>query len=340
MKLRFLGKTGLQVSELCLGTGSFGGTGIYQKSGEIGQKEADAIVSTAMAAGINFFNTAEIYSDGLAEEILGKALGARRKEAIVISKVHPARSPGPNDGGHSRQHIIDGCHASLKRLRTDYIDLYELHAFDPDTPLEVTLRALDDLVRAGKVRYIGCSNYTGWQLMKALAISDHHGWERFVTLEAMYSLAARGLEYELVPLCLDQGVAILAFSPLHGGFLSGKYRRGQPWPKGTRFDSPENTEPWPIESEKLFDTIEELDRIAREHSATVSQTALNYLLQKPGVSSLIIGIRTVKQLEEDLKATDWQMSAAEVARLDKLSEPVRRYPYFIFNPVATEAGST
>lgn len=340
MKMRFLGKTGIQVSELCLGTATFGSLGVYKKTGEIGQKEADFMVSMALEAGVNFFNTAEAYSDGLAEEILGKALGARRKEAIVITKVNATRSPGPNDGGLSRNHIIEGCNASLKRLGTDYIDLYELHRFDKYTPLEVSLRALDDLVRQGKVRYIGCSNFTGWQLMKVLAIAHENGWERLVTLEAMYSLASRWLEYELVPLCLDQGIGILAFSPLHGGFLSGKYRRGQPWPTGTRFDSPENTEPWPIEPENLFNIVEELERIAREHNVTVSQTALNYLLRKPGINSLIIGMRTANQLAENLKATDWQMAPEEVARLDRISEPTRRYPYYIYDPTATEPTST
>jgi aryl-alcohol dehydrogenase-like predicted oxidoreductase len=337
MKMRWLGKTGLQVSALCLGTGSFGGLGEFKKSGDIGQKEAGSIVGMALDAGINFFNTAEIYSGGLAEEILGKALGARRKEAVVITKVHPTRSPGPNDGGHSRKHLIEGCHASLKRLGMDYIDLYELHAFDPETPLEVTLRALDDLVRDGKVRYIGCSNFAGWQLMKGLAISRQNGWESFVTLEAMYSLVAREIEYELVPVCLDQGVAVLAWSPLHAGFLSGKYRRGQPWPKGTRFESPENTEPWPVDFEKLYDIVEELDRIAREHRATVSQAALNYVLQKPGVTSLVVGARNARQLEENLKATDWQLSPEEVARLDRLSEPQCKYPYYIYDPIKAAA---
>jgi aryl-alcohol dehydrogenase-like predicted oxidoreductase len=199
--------------------------------------------------------------------------------------------------------------------------------------MEVTLRALDDLVREGKVRHIGCSNFSGWQMMKALAISGENGWERFVTLEAQYSLASRWLEFELVPLCTDQGIGILAFSPLHGGFLSGKYRRDQPWPTNTRFDGPENTEPWPIEQESLFDTVDELDIIARERNVSVSQAALNYLLRKPGVNSLIVGMRTAKQLEENIKATDWEMSADEVSRLDKISEPVRRYPYFVYNPV-------
>jgi aryl-alcohol dehydrogenase-like predicted oxidoreductase len=337
MRMRFLGRTGLQISELCLGTGSFGGLGEYKASGEIGQKEANIIIGTALDAGINFFNTAEDYSKGLAEEIFGKALGVRRKEAIIITKVHPTRHPGPNDGGHSRKHIIEGCEASLRRLGTDYIDLYELHAFDPETPLEVTLRALDDLVRAGKIRYFGCSNFAAWQVMKGLTISDAHGWDRFVTLEAMYSLCNRWLEFELIPLCLDQGVAVLPFSPLHGGFLSGKYRRGQPWPKGTRFMSPENTQPWPVKLEKLYDIADELEKISLAHNVTISQTALNYLLQKPGVNALIIGVRNARQLADNLKATGWQITPEEVARLDKISEPERQYPYFVFDPVKAAA---
>ncbi len=340
MRMRFLGKTGLQVSELCLGTGSFGGLGVYKKTGQIGQKEADNIVSTALDSGINFFNTAETYSDGLAETILGKALGPRRKEAIVITKVHPTRSPGPNDGGLSRKHLIEGCEASLKRLQTDYIDLYELHMPDEYTPLEVTLRALDDLMRAGKIRYFGCSNYSAWQVMKALAISERNSWEKFVTFEGSYSLASRWLEFELVPMCVDQGIAILAFSPLHGGFLSGKYRRGQAWPPGTRFASLVNTEPWPVEPEKLFAIVDELDIIARAHSATVSQAALNYLLKKPAICSLIIGVRTLEQLQENLKTTDWQITTEEVARLDQVSEPLRRYPYFVYNPVKKNTPSS
>lgn len=331
MRMRFLGKTGLQVSELCLGTGSFGGRGGYERTGTINQKEADYIVSMALDAGLNFFNTAERYSSGWAEEILGKALGTRRKEAIIISKINPARYPGPNDGGTSRKHIIEGCNASLKRLGTDYIDIYEIHDFDEYTPLEVSLRALDDLVREGKVRYIGCSNFTGWQLMKSLAISEKNGWERFMTLEARYSLVSRMLEYELVPVCLDQGVAILTWSPLHGGFLSGKYRRNKPLPKGARFNSLEEKF-FKIEPEKLFDIIEELDIIAKAHNTTVPQTALNYLLRKPGVASLIIGIRTAEQLKENLTATDWEITPEEVAKLDSISEPYQDYPYHTWDP--------
>jgi aryl-alcohol dehydrogenase-like predicted oxidoreductase len=333
MRMRFLGKTGLQVSELCLGTGGFGGKGVYKKTGEIGQQEADIIVGKALDSGINFFNTAETYSDGWAEQILGKALGTRRKEAIIITKVHPTRSPGPNDGGFSRKHLIEGCEASLKRLETDYIDIYELHMFDEHTPLEVTLRALDDLVCSGKVRYIGCSNFSAWQVMKCLAISRENKWASFMTYEGMYSLASRWLEFELVPLCIDQGLALLDFSALHGGFLSGKYRRGQPFPTGTRFKSMENTEPWPVEPEKLFNIVDELENIAKAHNATVSQAALNYMLRKPAVNALIIGIRNLEQLEENLRTVDWNINLEEVARLDKVSEPVRRYPYFVYNPV-------
>jgi aryl-alcohol dehydrogenase-like predicted oxidoreductase len=333
LKTRFLGQTGLEVSELCLGVSNFGATGIYQQLGKVEQKEADLIVHTALDKGVNFFNTAERYSWGLSETIFGKALGARRKEAIVITKICTARKPGANDGGLSRKHIIEACEGSLKRLGTEYIDIYEPHEFDKYTPLEVTLRALDDLVRAGKVRYIGCSNFLGWQLMKSLSISERHGWERFMTLEAKYSLASRWIEYELVPLCLDQEVAILAWSPLHGGYLSGKYRRGQPLPEGTRFND-FNDKFWTVEPEKLFGIIAELEQIAGAHNATVSQAALNYVLRKPGIGSLIVGVRTVKQLEDNLKATDWEITQEEVAQLDKISQPPMTYPYYVWDPEA------
>jgi len=334
MKMRFLGKTGLQVSALCLGTANFEATGIYEKTGFISQKDADYMVSMCLNRGLNFFNTAEIYSDGTSEEVLGRALGKRRKDAIVITKVNP----GPVGGGLSRNGIIEHCNASLKRLGTDYIDLYQLHMFDEITPLEVTLRALDDLVRQGKARYIGCSNFTGWQLLKALMISDHNGWERFVTHEVMYSLVSRWLEFEVVPVCRDQEVAILAYSPLHGGFLSGKYRRNTPFPEGARFDNLTDTGPWSIDPEQLYNIIDELDSIAQEHHATISQAALNYLLKKEGVGSLIIGMRNISQLEENLKAMEWEMTDEEIARLDKISAPLRKYPYYVFNPLKPEEG--
>jgi aryl-alcohol dehydrogenase-like predicted oxidoreductase len=331
MRMRFLGKTGLQVSELCLGTGTFGATGTYARGGHVTQKEADYVISMALDAGLNFFNTAERYSYGVAEEVFGKALGNKRKEAIIITKISPARWPGPNDGGLSRKHIIEGCNASLKRLNTDYIDLYEIHEFDEHTPLEVSLRALDDLVRDGKVRYIGCSNFTGWQLMKSLGISDRNGWERFSSLEVRYSLVSRMPEYELVPVCLDQDVAILPWSPLHGGYLSGKYRRNEPLPEGTRFSSMEDKF-FAVDSEKLFTIVDELSIIAREHNATIPQAALNYLLKKPGVVSLIMGMRTSQQCEENLKTMEWELTDEEVARLDSISEPLQDYPYYTWDP--------
>ena len=328
MEMRFLGKTGIKVSELCLGTMTFGGRGYFKNVGELGQKEADTLVNIALEAGINFFDTADVYSEGLSEEIVGKALGNRRQNVILATKVRGKMGPRPNDVGLSRHHIIEGCHASLKRLGTDYIDLYQVHSFDPDTPLEETLRALDDLVRQGKVRYIGCSNFSGWQLMKAMAISDKRGWERFVTLQALYSLMARELENELVPLCLDQGLGILVWSPLSGGFLSGKYRRGQPQPKGTRLSGPQPRF-LQFDEPKGFDIVEELDRIAGAHNATVAQAALNYLLGKEGVSSVIIGARTPEQLADNLKTTDWEMTAEEASRLDEISQPPAIYPYWM-----------
>jgi aryl-alcohol dehydrogenase-like predicted oxidoreductase len=328
MKMRSLGKTGVKVSELCFGTMTFGNRGFFKNIGGLGQKEATTLVNMALEGGINFFDTADVYSEGLSEELLGKALGKRRQSIILATKVRGKMGPGPNDIGLSRHHIIEGCNASLKRLGTDYIDLYQVHNFDPDTPQEETMRALDDLVRQGKVRYIGCSNYSGWQLMKALAISDKRGWERFVTLQSLYSLLARDLENEMVPLCLDQGLGILVWSPLYGGFLSGKYRRGQPQPKGTRLSGPQPRF-LQVDEEKGFGIVEELDKIARAHNATVAQAALNYLLTKEGVSAVIIGARTPEQLADNLKTTNWEMSAEEVSRLDEMSQPAPIYPYWM-----------
>ncbi len=228
MNTRFLGNTGVRVSELCFGAMTFGGRGYWKNIGDVERKEASTLVNMAIDGGINFFDTADVYSEGRSESILGKALGSKRKDIILATKVRGRTGHGPNDIGLSRKHIIDSCDASLKRLGTDHIDLYQVHSFDPKTPLEETLRAMTELVRVGKVRYIGVSNFTGWQLMKALAISEKQNLERFVTLQAFYSLMARDLENELVPLSLDQNLGILPWSPLGGGFLTGKYRRGKP----------------------------------------------------------------------------------------------------------------
>jgi aryl-alcohol dehydrogenase-like predicted oxidoreductase len=328
MRIRWLGKTGLQVSEICFGTGTFAGVGKYRHSGTLTQSEADRVVGIALDAGVNFFNTAEVYSAGEAEEMLGKALGPRRKDVILISKVSHYVKPGQNTDGLSRKHIVEACEASLNRLGTDYLDIYEAHGLDPRTSHEITISALNDLVHQGKVRYIGCSNYAGWNLMKGLAISAWNGWEKFVTLEAMYSLAARWLEHELVPVCLDQGVAVLAYSPLHAGQLTGKYRRGQPRPEATRIATQEDAgEKWPLDRGKLFTLIDELTQIAGEHQGSVSQAALNWVLQKPGICSVIIGTRTPAQLEDNLGAMTWRLTAEEMARLDRLTEPERQYPY-------------
>lgn len=326
MKMHFLGKAGIKVSELCFGTMTFGGRGRHKIIGEVNQKEADTLVGMALDAGINFFDTADVYSEGLSEEICGKALGIQRKNIILATKVRARTGLGPNDVGLSRHHILEGCNASLKRLGTDYIDLYQVHSFDPITPLEETLRALDDLVRQGKVRYIGCSNFAGWQLMKALSISERYGWAKFVSLQALYSLIARELENELIPLCLDQGMGILVYGPLGGGFLTGKYRRGQPRPEGTRLSQTESSS-LPFDEEKGFNIVEQLDRIGKEHNATVAQAALNYLLRKQGITSVIIGARTREQLAENLRTIDWEITPAEVTRLDELTQPIPIYPY-------------
>ncbi|HVP35907.1 MAG TPA: aldo/keto reductase [Terriglobales bacterium] len=326
--MRFLGKSGLKVSELCFGTMTFGGRGYWTIVGQVDQKLADNLVNTALEEGVNFFDTADVYSLGWAEEILGKALGSRRKDVIIATKVRGRMGPGPNEVGLSRHHILEGCNASLKRLGTDYIDLYQVHSFDFITPLEETLRALDDLVRQGKVRYIGCSNFPAWQLMKALSLCEKHNWEKFVTLQAFYSLISRDLELEHVPLCLDQGLGILPWSPLGAGFLTGKYRRRQPRPQGARRSEPQN-QFLQFDEEKGFDIVEELDRIAKNHNATIAQAALNYLLRKPGVSSVIIGAKTIEQLSDNLKTTDWEMTSEEVSRLDALSLPPRVYPHWM-----------
>ncbi len=328
MNTRYLGNTGVRVSELCFGAMTFGGKGYWTNVGEVQQKEADELVNTAIESGINFFDTADVYSEGRSEEILGKALGAKRKDIILATKVRGKTGPGPNDVGLSRKHIMDSCEGSLKRLGTDYIDLYQVHSFDPRTPLEETLRALDDLVRDGKVRYIGASNYTGWQLMKALAISEKQNLEKFVTLQALYSLIARDLENELVPLSLDQKLGILPWSPLGGGFLTGKYRRGKPRPQGARRTDPTN-QFLQYDEEKGFDIVERLEKTGNNHKATVAQAALNYLLRKPGVTSVIIGAKNREQLEDNIRAASWEMTPEEVKELDELSKPPRAYPYWM-----------
>jgi aryl-alcohol dehydrogenase-like predicted oxidoreductase len=335
MKTRFLGDAGVRVSEICFGAMTFGGRGYWTGIGQVQQKDADELVHMAIDGGVNFFDTADVYSEGWSEEILGKALGGKRKDIVLATKVRGRTGPGPNDVGLSRRHIFDSCHASLKRLGTDFIDLYQVHSFDPRTPLEETLRALDDLVREGKVRYIGVSNFTGWQLMKALAISEKQLLERFVTLQAFYSLIARDLENELVPLALDQKLGILTWSPLGGGFLTGKYRRGKPRPEGARRTDPTN-QFLQFDEEKGYDIVDELERIAHDHEATITQAALNYLLRKPAVTAVIVGVKNKQQLADNLKTSDWEMTDDDVARLDAMSKPPRAYPYWMLERLAQD----
>jgi len=327
MNMRLLGSSGLKVSELCFGTMTFGGKDVYARIGQQRQEDANRLVSMAMDGGINFFDTADVYSEGLSEEILGAALGGRRKDIVLATKVYGRMGQGVNDVGLTRHHIIRGCEASLKRLRTEYIDLYQAHNWDSLTPLEETLSAFDHLVHSGKVRYIGCSNYAGWHLMKALAISGQHRLEKFITIQLYYSLMTREIEYEVVPVCADQGIGIVAWSPLAGGFLTGKYRRGHPHPPGTRRNPEGNF--LEFDQEKGFDIVDELGRIAERNHATISQAAINYLLRKPAVSSVAIGARTPEHLSDLLKATSWQMPEEDVHTLDELSKPPRLYPYWM-----------
>ena len=323
MNYRMLGRTGLYVSELCFGAMTFGGEGFWKVVGSQGQSEADALVGRCLEAGINFFDTADVYSNGQSEQLLGKALGARRKDIVLATKVRGRTGPGVNELGLSRGHILDSVHASLKRLGTDYIDLYQIHGFDAETPLDETLRALDDLVRQGKVRYLGASNLAAWQLMKALGISEHRGLSRFESLQAYYSIAGRDLERELVPLMKDQRVGLMVWSPLAGGFLSGKFRRDSQGPEGSRrasFDFP------PVDRERAYSVIDVMDGIAKSHSTSVARVALAWLLHQPHVTTLVIGAKTAEQLEDNLAASSLQFTPEQLAALTTASALPPEYP--------------
>ena len=327
MQYRQLGRSGLRVSAFTLGTMGFGGTGWATPVGKIGVDGAREQIAIARDAGVNLIDTADVYSAGLAEEILGQALGGSREDWLIATKARMPMGDGPNDAGLSRHHIIRGAEASLRRLGTDYIDLYQVHEWDGQTPLEETLTALDDLVRAGKVRYVGCSNFAAWQMMKGLAISDARQLERFASTQVYYSLQSRDIEAEIVPACLDQGVGILVWSPLAGGLLSGKYRRGVTAPAGSRHLS-EWDEPPVHDEDKLYDTIELAVKIGESHGVSAARVALAYLTRKPGVASLIVGARTPEQLRDNLAAADLDLTADEVAALDDVSGEPLRYPFW------------
>ncbi|MGH3216645.1 MAG: aldo/keto reductase [Trebonia sp.] len=328
MEYRQLGHSGLRISALTLGTMTFGGRGGFSAVGATGIDGARRQVDMCLDAGVNLIDTADVYSGGLSEEITGEVIKGRRDTLLLSSKVRMTMGDGPNDAGLSRQHIIAGCEASLRRLGTDHIDLYHVHEWDGQTRLEETLSALNSLVSAGKVRYLAASNYAGWQLMKALAVADSHGFERFAAQQVYYSLEARDAEYELVPLAVDQGLGILVWSPLAGGLLSGKYRRDGSPESGTRQVSGTWNEPPVRTREKLYDTIEILVDIAGAHGASPAQVALAWLLGRPAVTSAIIGARTDEQLLDNLGGASLLLSTDERAALDKVSVPELIYPYW------------
>jgi aryl-alcohol dehydrogenase-like predicted oxidoreductase len=322
MEFRNLGNTGLRVSELCLGTMTF--------ARETDEETSLRMIERFIEAGGNFIDTADVYTAGRSEEIVGKALKGRRHEFIIATKVRFRMGPGPNDVGLSRKHIIEGCEASLRRLQTDYIDLYQAHCWDPYTPLEETLAAFDDLVHTGKVRYIGVSNFTGWQLMKALWLSDKYGWARFVCLQPRYNLVDRHAERELLPICRAEGLGVIPWSPLGGGFLTGKYQRDKPMPEGARITSAQPHWPEAMErqgTERSWRTLEVVQQIAKQRGKSPSQVALAWLLAQPGITAPILGARTMEQLEDNLGCVGWQLTEEELKQLDQASRLEDAYPY-------------
>jgi aryl-alcohol dehydrogenase-like predicted oxidoreductase len=326
MRYKTLGGTGLLVSEICLGTMTFGGRGYWTNIGEVDQAAADRIVARALDQGVNFIDTADVYSEGLSEEITGRAMvnsGRPRSEIVLATKANGTTGKGVNERGSSRGHIMDAVRASLKRLGTDHIDLYQIHGQDMLTPVEETVRALEDVVRAGYVRYIGVSNWAAWRIAQALGIADKHGWARFVTLQAYYTIAGRDLERDLAPLLLDQKMGLMVWSPLAGGLLSGKYDREGKGPEGSRratFDFP------PVNRDRAFDCVDVMREIGKAHGVSVARVALAWLLHKPVVMSVIIGAKTTEQLDDNLAAVDLKLSAEEMERLDKVSALPPEYP--------------
>ncbi len=328
MEYRRVGNSGLVVSALGFGTATFGGNGpFFSRWGTTGVAEAARLVDIALDAGVTLFDTADSYSEGLAEEVLGRAIDGRRGRLLLATKANSRSAPGPNGLGSSRHHLLAACEASLRRLRTDHIDLYQLHGFDALSPVEETLRALDDLVRSGKVRYIGCSNFSGWHLMKSLALSDKHGLTRQIAHQAAYSLIGREYEWELLPLALDQGLGTLVWGPLAGGRLTGKVRRGQPPAAATRLGAGAAGE-LRVPEEHFHGVLDALDAVAAETGRTPSQIALRWLLQRPTVASVIVGARDEAQLRENLGAAGWELTAGQLARLDAASAIPPIYPYW------------
>jgi len=326
MKYTLLGNTGVFVSRLCLGSMTFGGRDqpIYNEVGGLDQKQTQAIVDAALHAGVNFIDTADVYASGESELLLGEAIKSRREEIVLATKFHAPMGTGPNRSGQSRLHMMRSLEDSLKRLQTDRIDLYQIHNFDPLTPFDEVLRALDDAVHQGKVRYIGCSNLAAWQVMKALGIAERRNLAPFASIQAYYSLAGRDLEHELLPMIEDQKLGLMVWSPLAAGFLSGKYDRNTPGEsRRDKFEFP------PVDRERAFDIIDVLKRIAGQHGVSAAQVALAWLLARPAVTSVIIGAKRVDQLQDNLAAVDLELSAQDIEALDRVSDTGPHYPSWI-----------
>jgi aryl-alcohol dehydrogenase-like predicted oxidoreductase len=328
MEYRQLGHSGLKVSALSFGAGTFGGgTEFFRAWGSSTGDEATRLVDLCLDAGVNLFDVADVYSDGLAEEVLGEAIAGKRNRLLISTKATFRLGDGPNDVGSSRYHLIESVNASLKRLGTDHIDIYHMHGFDATTPVDETLETLDTLVRTGKVRYIACSNFSGWHLMKSLSVSERYGWARYVAHQAYYSLVNREFEWELMPLGLDQRVATLVWSPLGWGRLTGKIRRSQPLPAVSRLHKTAENGP-PVDDEFLYKIVDAIDEVAKETNKSVPQIALNWLLQRPTVASIIMGARNEEQLKQNLASTGWKLSPEQVAKLDSVSAVTPIYPYW------------
>jgi len=327
MEYRLLGRSGLKVSTLTLGTMTFG-RARAGPVGSVGLKDARRHIDMCLDAGVNLIDTADAYGRGASEELIGDALKGKRADVLIATKVRFPMGEGPNDRGLSRHHLIAGCERSLARLKTDWIDLYQVHQWDGTTPLEETMEALDSLVRAGKVRYIGCSNFSGWHIMKALGVAARDGRQPFVSQQIHYTLQAREAEYELVPISLSEGLGILVWSPLAGGLLSGKFRRGKKGPTGSRHFGRKWREPPIYDEDKLFDIVDILLDVAKKHKASAARVALAWLLAQPGVTSVVVGGRTKEQFADNLAAADLKLSAGDLARLDKVSRPNLAYPYW------------
>jgi aryl-alcohol dehydrogenase-like predicted oxidoreductase len=328
METRFLGNSGFKVPVLGFGAGTFGGKGpLFSAWGNTDDAQATRLIDISLEAGLNFFDTADVYSDGASESILGAAIKGRRDQVILSTKTGLRAGDGPNDAGASRFHLLQAVDKALRRLGTDYIDLLQLHAFDAMTPVEETLSTLDGLVRAGKVRYLGVSNFSGWHLMKSQAIADQRGYARYVANQTYYSLIGRDYEWELMPLGQDQGVGAVVWSPLGWGRLTGKIRRGQPLPENSRLHDTADFAP-PVDEQRLYRIVDAMDEVAEETGKTIPQIALNWLLQRPTVSTVLIGARNEEQLRQNLGAVGWNLSVEQVAKLDAASALTPPYPYY------------